>query len=303
MIKYHLTAFALRGFSCCASARHMYRDLGNVLGARRRRIGKMPLYYYERVERNLAVLRKYAPLQAEDLIVELGTGWVHWEALTLRLFFDFRAVLYDVWDNRQLTATKSYVRQLVERFGQRDFLKGSDFERARSLARQIERAESFDEIYEMLGFRYVLDPGGLMEGLPQGAFRLAISAGVMEHIPAATAPIFVSNMASLLKPGGLGIHSINITDHLYLYDRSVSPKQYLTYSESLWRLLYENRVQYINRIQRGAWLKMFASAGFNLVEETGAYADLSALRLHSNYHGLSQKDIDCTTLDLVVEKI
>jgi 2-polyprenyl-3-methyl-5-hydroxy-6-metoxy-1,4-benzoquinol methylase len=191
----------------------------------------------------------------------------------------------------------------VDRFGQDDFLKGADFRRARILARRIELAASFDDIYEMLGFRYIVDPAGLMKDLSRGKFRLAISAGVMEHIPGAAVPSFVSNMASMLKPGGLGIHSINITDHLYLYDRSVSPKQYLTYSELLWHLLYENRVQYINRIQRSTWLKIFASAGFNVVEEKGSYTDLRALCIHPNYLALSQQDIDCTTLHLVVEKI
>jgi len=303
MIKYYLTGLTLKAFSCCDPARRFYRSLGNVLGGQGRRTGKMPFYYYERVQRNVAVCQKYAPLQEHDLLLELGTGWVHWEALTLRLFFDFQAVLYDVWDNRQLDALKSYVGQLAERFGQNGFLDGCDFDRARFLVQKIERASSFDEIYEMLGFRYVVDPAGLMEKLPRGSFSHVISAGVMEHIPAKTAPCFVSNMASLLKPGGLGIHSINITDHLYLYDRSASPKQYLTYSELQWRLWCQNGVQYINRIQRSTWLEMFATAGFGLVEEGGAYANLRDLRVHPSYQGISREDIDCTTLDVVVKKI
>jgi hypothetical protein len=302
MIKYHLTAIALKGFSCCKPARSLYRGLGNWLGGRKRRTGKMPSYYFQRVERNVALCLKYEPLGVDDLVLEIGTGWVHWEALTLRLFFDFRAVLYDVWDNRQLSALKSFVRQLEERFGQQGFLEGCDFDRARSLIRKIEGASTFDDLYGMLGFRYVVDRTGLMECLPRNAFRLAISAGVMEHIAAATAPQFVSNMASLLAGGGLGIHSINIADHLSIYDRSASPKQYLRYSESQWKLLYQNDVQYFNRIQRSDWLQFFAQAGLSLVEEGGAYVDLTSLRIHPRYQGLSRKDVDCTNLVLVVRK-
>jgi hypothetical protein len=262
----------------------------------------MPSYYFERVERNVALCRKYGPLRADDLVLELGTGWVHWEALTLRLFFDFQAVLYDVWDNRQLSALKSYVRQLETRFGSKGFLEGCDLDRARFLIKKIESASTFDDLYKMLGFRYVLDQSGLMECLPHGAFRLAISAGVMEHVSARTARQFVSNMASLLAAGGFGIHSINTADHLSAYDRSASPKQYLTYSDSQWRLWYENGVQYINRIQRSEWLRMFADAGFSLVEEGGSYADLTNLRIHPRYRHLSRKDIDCLNLLLVVRK-
>jgi hypothetical protein len=302
LIKYHLIALGLKGFSCCKPARSLYRGLGNRLGGRKRTVGNMPSYYFERAQRNVAWCLKYGPLRADDLIVELGTGWVHWEALTLRLFFDFKAVLYDVWDNRQLGALKSFVRQLEGQFGQKGFLEGCDFDRARSLIRKIEGASTFDELYELLGFRYVLDPAGLMECLPRDTFRLAISAGVMEHISAATAGQFVSNMGSLLVAGGVGIHSINIRDHLAQYDPSASPKQYLTYSERRWRLWYENSVQYINRIQRSDWLRMFTDAGFSLLEEAGSYADLTTLRIHPRYRGLSRKDIDCTNLVLIVRK-
>jgi hypothetical protein len=302
MIKYHLTALALKGFSCCEPARSLYRGLGNWHGARKRASGKVPSYYFERVKRNVAMCLKYVPLRADDLVLELGTGWVHWEALTLRLFFDFQAVLYDVWDNRQLNALKSFVLQLEKRFDQKGFLEGCDFDRARSLIRKIESVSSFVDLYKMLGFRYVVERSGLMECLPHDAFRLAISAAVMEHIPAATAPQFVSNIASLLVTGGIGFHSINIQDHLYNYDGSMSPKQYLTYSESQWRFWCENGVQYINRIQRSDWLRMFTQAGFSLVEETGHYADLTSLRIHPRYQGLSRKDIDCTNLVLVVRK-
>ena len=302
MIKYHLTALALRGFSSCMAARKLYRGLGNWLGGKRRAAAGMPSYYYERVERNVSLCRKYGPLHPDDVVLELGAGWVHWEALTLRLFFDFKAVLYDVWDNRQLDALKSFVRQLESRFGEEGFLQGCDFDRARFLAGKIRQVGTFEELYRLLGFQYVVDPTGLMNGLPRHSFRLAISAGVMEHIPAATAPQFVSNMSALLVNQGLGFHSINIGDHLYIYDQAVSPKQYLTYSDAQWRRWYENEVQYINRIQRCEWLQMFSDAGFSVVEEGGAETDLSSLRVHSQYRDLSQKDINCTNLVVVVRK-
>jgi len=302
MIRYHLSALALKTFSCCAPARNLYRGLGNRLGGEKRTVGKMPAYYFERAERNISWCLKYGPLHADDTIVELGTGWVHWEALTLRLFFDFQAVLYDVWDNRQLSALKSFVRQLEGRFGQDGFLDGCDFDRARFLAKKIESANTFDDLYKVLGFRYVLDPSGLMESLPRNTFRMAISAGVMEHIQAATAPEFVSNTASMLVPGGLAIHSIAIMDHLSFYDRSASPKQYLTFSDSQWKFWCENRVQYINRIQRSQWLKMFADAGLSVLEERAARADVNGLRIHSQYQGLSREDIECTNLVLAARK-
>lgn len=93
MIGYHLAALALKGFSCCEPARSLIRGLGNRLGGKKRTVCEMPGYYFERAERNITWRLKYGPLRADDLVLELGTGWVHWEALTLRLFFDFQAIL------------------------------------------------------------------------------------------------------------------------------------------------------------------------------------------------------------------
>jgi hypothetical protein len=302
MTKYYLAALALKGFSSCQPARSLYRGIGNRIGARSRAHKSAPGYYFERVERNLAFCKKYCELRPDDYLLELGTGWMHWEAMTLRLFYDFKAVLYDVWDNRQLSALKSFLTQLEARMGSNGFLAGQDLDRARRLIAQILTAESFDEIYDMFGFEYVVDPDGLMKDLPRNHFRIAISAGVMEHIPAVTAPEFVTNMGAVLAPGGFGINSINIGDHLYIYDSSANPKQYLTYSDSQWKFWFENGVQYINRIQRSDWLRMFDGAGFALREEGGAYSDLSKLPVHPQFGGLSRKDTDCTNLILVAQK-
>ena len=201
-----------------------------------------------------------------------------------------------------MNALKSFVRQLAGRFGKNGFLQGCDFDRARFLIKKIEGVSTFDELYALLGFRYVLDPTGLMECLPRDAFRMVISAGVMEHIDASTAPQFVANMASMLVKGGLGFNSIAIMDHLAFYDKSASPKQYLSYSESQWKFWYENKVQYINRIQRSEWLRMFANAGFSVLEERAARADVTGLHVHPQYQGLSREDIECTNLVLAVRK-
>jgi len=151
---------------------------------------------------------------------------------------------------------------------QQRFLEGCDFDRARSLIRKIEGVETFDELYGILWFRYVLDPAGLIECLPRETFRLVISAGVLEHMPAPT--------SSAIR---------------------------VQHSKSQWKRWFENDVRYFNRIQRRDWLRMFANAGFTAFEEGGSRADVTGLRIDPQYHGLSREDIECTTLVLVVRRI
>src|SRR5260370_41200538 len=112
MIKYVSTAMALKCFSAGPLMRRLYRRVGNLAGGHRRGAGRIPSYYLERTKRMLRLQKEFTLLQNGDRIIELGTGWLHWEALTTRLFFDIQATLFDVWDNRQLGALKNYVAQL-----------------------------------------------------------------------------------------------------------------------------------------------------------------------------------------------
>jgi len=96
MLKYVLTAITLKAFSCSPLALRLYRVLGNTLGGKKRAKGPMPNYYLERVKRMLHLSRRYGVPKDGDRLLELGTGWLHWEAITTRLFFDVQGILFDV---------------------------------------------------------------------------------------------------------------------------------------------------------------------------------------------------------------
>ena len=87
--------------------------------------------------------------------------------------------------------------------------------------------------------------------------------GVLEHVKRAALPTLIGETERVLKPGGWAVHSIDTADHLEHYDRSVSQKLYLTFSDETWIRLFENEVQYINRMQRGEWLELFNATGFD----------------------------------------
>ncbi len=111
-------------------------------------------HYAKRIRRMLRLAKQYGVVQNGDRVLELGTGWCHWEALTLRLFFDIEAVLFDVWDNRQLASLKNYLSQLGEllKSGDRLGLSPAELNRAESLITKILKVGSFEELYGLLGF-------------------------------------------------------------------------------------------------------------------------------------------------------
>lgn len=301
MFRYCMTAAALKAFSVSPATRRLYRQLGNTIGGKKRAAAPMPAYYIDRINRMLRIARTYGIPRNGITLLELGTGWCHWEALTTRLFFDIRATLYDVWDNRQIGALHHYLAQLD---GSLDQLDISDSQRAsvHCQIKALRQLTNYDHLYDLLGFRYIVDPDGDLAGLERNAYDLVVSAGVLEHVSRKDAPKIIRGVGAVLKADGLSVHSINIRDHLYLYDRSVSSKQYLQYSDRFWTLCFQNDVQYINRIQRSGWLKLFQMAGLTLLEEEIEAEDLAGLKIAPEYQSFQYEDLSCGGLRLIHQK-
>ena len=301
MFRYVLSASILKLFSFTASTKYFYRILGNTVGARKRANGVLPKYYLERVDRMLSLHRRYGVPKNGDKILELGTGWLHWEAITSRLFFDVQVVLFDVWDNRQISGIRNYIKQLDDALYMFD-INNEQRGRAHKLITEIKNIKEYDDLYKLLGFKYVLDPSGLFGKLDGNSFDVVVSAGVMEHIPKKMVSGFVQGISNVLKPGGYSLHSINLRDHLYAYDRTVSVKHYMKYSDSVWKRFFENEVQYINRIQRPEWLEVFQNTGLVKVEEEIDTEDISGLHLEKSYRMLEEFDQRCGGLRLLHRK-
>ena len=167
---------------------------------------------------------------------------------------------------------------------------------------KIIEIDDYEELYKLLGFQYVLNPTGQLNKLEKASFDLVVSAGVLEHIWEKDVCQFVQGIERLLKPGGYSVHSINIRDHLAHYDNTVSRKQYLRYPHWVWRLCFQNDVQYINRIQRSDWLELFRNTGLVLVEEEVEMEDLSGLRVSKAFQNYKENDLRCGGLEIVHRK-
>jgi len=302
MVKYITTAVALKCFSSGPLMRSVYRSLGNQVGNKRRSSEAMPGYYAERVKRMLRLQRQHNIVRGGDRILELGTGWLHWEALTLRLFYDIEAVLFDVWDNRQLGGLKNYVGQLAPMLNDSFGLSAAELKRAQSLVEEILKVESFVELYKLLGFEYVVENSGSLRQFSDNSIQLVVSGGVLEHVKREALPLLIAETRRILKPGGWAVHSIDTADHLEHYDRTVSPKLYLSFSEKTWKRLCENEVQYINRMQRGEWLELFKANGFELIEEEARRVDIAGLNLADRFVHMDKGDLECTVLRLALKK-
>jgi hypothetical protein len=258
MLRYVAAAAALKAFSANTLSKKLYREIGNTFGQRNRlAVDDIDI----RISRgNLLVdlCRAHGAVKDGDQVLEIGTGWMHFYSLYLRLFYDIRVAALDIWDCRQFAALQAA---------------------ARKLAAASEPRFSDPKARE----------SWLVDQEKQAAWRTRLWDA--------------ENRGKVkLKPGAYTIHQIGIDDHLTHYDPKASHKQYLKYSDRVWRGFFENEVQYFNRLQTSDWLEAFVRAGFELVERIEEGTNIDSLPIDSRFRAYPKKDLECTTLTLVYRK-
>jgi SAM-dependent methyltransferase len=301
--RYLLAALGLKMFGVNRASRTLYRRIGNTIGQSRRQ--RLDASY---VDRGNWLLQNVRRLGVADLpqprLLELGTGWIHFYSLYLRLFFDFRGTLYDVWDNRQLHALKRIFSQLGAMLGPTP--PGAARARPEMIGKLalIERAEHFEDLYRAFDLEYIIDPNGSLKTLPDASYDVVFSMDVLEHVKADRLESSLAEYSRVLKPGGYSIHQIGVDDHLAHYCPTASRKQYLAYPDTTWRLLFENEVQYFNRVSYDEFVALFVQAGFEAVsvEVLREAAALQSITISAQHRGQSAESLEATRLYMIHRK-
>lgn len=296
MMRYAMAALALKTLSANEFTRRAYRRLGNRRGAQRRESTNLDTYV-RRGNLLVDLYRRHAPPAPGARLLELGTGWMHWYAVYLRLFFDARITTLDVWDNRQFGAFKACFSRLRLRLAGERPAPWADALLERALA-----ATSFEQVYEALGLDHVIVADGSLARFAEASLASIFSMHVLEHVHRDAVPALLRDMHRTLKPGAITVHQIGIDDHLAHYDRRASRKQYISFPEWLWSALFENRVQYFNRLQLSDWVKAFGHAGFVLVDSVLETTSLEGLRISPAFRRYSGEDLACTIATVVLRR-
>jgi cyclopropane fatty-acyl-phospholipid synthase-like methyltransferase len=237
-----------------------------------------------------------------DRVLEIGTGWTPWLATMITFFKDVEVYLFDVIDNRRLSLYKLYINQLNEKIKNNEIVMNNSTivkKKIDFLARKISNIDNWSSIYELLGFKYIISKSGSYDSFRNNSFDLVISWDVMEHVKPHMIQYLTESIYRILKPGGFTINTIDYSDHYYYYDKNTSIKQYLKYSDKIWKLFFENEVQYFNRIQCSEWLKHFGKSNFVLQKCVNIDSkNINTLTLAKKYRKYSKRDLNCTSATL-----
>ena len=153
------------------------------------------------------------------------------------------------------------------------------------------------------GIDYLAPRDAGATGLEAESIDFVTSTNTLEHIPAAHLVAILSECRRLLRPDGAMSSRIDLCDHYSYSDRSLTPYNFLRYSDRAWRLL-ESRLSHQNRLRRPDYLQAFATAGLAVVDERARAPDtalerLQALDLAPRFRAYTLDDLAVTRLFLV----
>jgi SAM-dependent methyltransferase len=134
--------------------------------------------------------------------------------------------------------------------------------RARFL--KLRRSRNLGELLGRSRIEYFAPADARATGLEPDSIDLVYSNSVLEHVPPEVIRGLMKESFRVLKPGGLALHNVGCNDHYAFFDKSISFVNYLQYEERSWRL-WNNSLQYQNRLRAPEFEELAAAAGFEVI--------------------------------------
>jgi len=248
--------------------------------------------------RHLAHLRRFGRIPAGGFAaLELGTG--SWPIVPLGLFLcgARRIWTYDlvpVLEPATLLHTLAHFGAAIRDGSLPRLLPDLQVERVERLAAVIDRAEAETpaetlarlDIHARLGDARGTD-------LPDSSVSLVFSTVVCEHIPRDVLAGLWREFRRVLAPEGVMSHQIGLADQFASFDRSITPYNFLRYSERQWRWLDSPMIPQ-TRLRLADHRALLRAHGFELVHEDGVRgspADLRTVPLAPQFRSHAVSDL------------
>jgi len=239
-------------------------------------------------------------------LVEIGTGWYPAFPLCFALTgagsvrsFDVTRLLREKPAFRFPAGLENHLSSIADLAGVSQVAVHARFA-------EFRQSENLAQFFNRTGIEYSAPADGRDTGLEADSIDLVYSNSVLSHIPRQVVAELMAESFRILKPGGLIMHNICCNDHYAYFDKSISFVNFLKYDEQSWRL-WNNSLQYQNRLRAPKFLELAAGAGFEVIQKktdvrAGTFEALSSLRLAPEFERFSKEDVAATTLDFIARK-
>ena len=236
---------------------------------------------------------------ADAVFYEVGAGWDLAVPLSLWALGVDRQVLVDLRPHVRAELVAATLRRL------RELAPELETDAGRPLRRPGRHDGALDRLAAEFGIQYLAPRDACRTGLPSESVDFVTSTSTLEHVPVEELPALLAECRRLLAAGGAMSSAIDLRDHFSYFDRSLSPYNFLRYSDSTWRLL-NSELGFQNRLRRPDYLRLFEAAGFEIVAERSRTPrpklakTLRRIEPAPRFRGYRPEDLAVTKLDLVV---
>ena len=225
-----------------------------------------------------------------DVVVELGTGWHPVVPVAMALSGVGRVISVDLqplFQDEQIIETLEAFRSHIDRHPQA-------FEPAAAsrvaLALAMSPGDGRQRLDSLGVSSLVADASKLAMG--SASVDLVTSNNTLEHIPADALASILSEFRRVIRPGGASSHLIDLADHYAGFDSSLTPYHFLRFSQRRWEL-FNNSLQYQNRLRHSQYLDIFERSGWFLTAEdvTRDTALLASESVHADFSHFAPEDL------------
>ncbi len=105
------------------------------------------------------------------------------------------------------------------------------------------------DLVDMCNISYIAPGDAANLDLPSNSVDFHTSRNVFEHIPRHTLVSILNEGNRVVRNDGLFVHTIDYSDHFSHSDKSISPINFLQYSDREWAKYAGNRYMYMNRLR------------------------------------------------------
>jgi hypothetical protein len=155
-------------------------------------------------------------------------------------------------------------------------------DRLNSLLNFLGKPWRLEELLQHCGIEYMGPASAADLAIQSGCIDFHTSYTVLEHIPGPTVREILEEGNRIVKSDGLFIHRIDFSDHFSHSDRSLSPVNFLQYSDEDWDRIAGNRFMYMNRLRVDDFLDLYEQAGQEILSLESYENDEVSRLLKSN---------------------
>jgi SAM-dependent methyltransferase len=235
---------------------------------------------------------------SEATFYEFGAGWDLAIPLAYGLLGVGSQVLVDIRPSARVELANDSLASFERLRGELEGIAGREL---RPTGAPISRLE---ELEERFGIRYLAPCDARGTGLPGESIDFVSSTDTCEHIPGGELAEIFRESHRLLRPGGAFSCRIDLQDHYAYFDRSLSPYNFLRYSDRAWRLV-NSPLHHQNRLRSPEYLQLVRGAGFELVVEKpsgpseAGLKELESLPLAPRFRRFPPEELGVTVLSFV----